>query len=756
MHPHESRRSCSIGGARALPLAAVLATSVTGMAAPPTTQPAPSGWVTYRLMTYNVASAANLPLGPRQIGQIADVIVDNAVDIAGLTEVELGTAWHGGRDHVAEIAVALAARGYPMHLYKWPSFAVQGGWQTPALLSRWPIEECGYQAVPPPGGFRWCVGHITVYVAQNTPIRAYMTHFWPQGDPGVCAAAVRKLVSLPHVFDGPCTIMGDFNLTPASPLYKIVRSEGWTNSCEAVHGAPCPSVQGQAGVSGPLPLNAQIDYIFGNDQIEFVDSYVGYFSMSDHWPVFAVVRVKANGPPIARPPRYVGQRRSAQAAARASAAALYRAHKYKAAAQAYRRWEKLCSDRDDAGFAAYSAASMYLLADDRQAALDGFARVIRQYPETEWSARAHYRRAFLLREAQRWRAAEQEFLAFLEGYYTRIHPCIPKSPAVWITASEIATCRRSAGRKTTAGQVLEELAARDPDSPVARAAAYRLARQAYQAGRRQQAVAYFKQADPSPKGLWPDEAKICAELALLAGEPERADAFWQALLEHFSDPLLRRVRAARWRKRRFPEQFRLAVPRSGPVTIDADLSDWRTKPAVILQGPEHVFRYDPDAPADELAATLNLACTDQALLIGLDVSDSQHTCPYRDGQIFRGDSVQIAIDPACDATKGYNEDDFEIGVALTDEGVQTWVWVDRLGRDWTRLAAAVRRADGHTCYEIAVPLSVLQVKGQVPRRIGFDVLVNDADGAGRLGWIDWTPGIGEEKSPALYPTLLLP
>ncbi len=58
---------------------------------------AKNGSVTYRLMTYNVASAANIPLGPRRIKQIAETIIGNAVDIAGLTEMELGTAWHGGR-----------------------------------------------------------------------------------------------------------------------------------------------------------------------------------------------------------------------------------------------------------------------------------------------------------------------------------------------------------------------------------------------------------------------------------------------------------------------------------------------------------------------------------------------------------------------------------------------------------------------------------------------------------------------------------
>jgi len=32
----------------------------------------------------------------------------------------------------------------------------------------------------------------------------------------------------------------------------------------------------------------------------------------------------------------------------------------------------------------------------------------------------------------------------------------------------------------------------------------------------------------------------------------------------------------------------------------------------------------------------------------------------------------------------------------------------------------------------------------------FSILVNDNDGAGRRGWIEWASGIGQGKNPKLY------
>ncbi len=706
--------------------------------------------VTYRVMAYNVASAAGVPFGEKQIGQMADTIIDHAVDVAGFTEMETGTAWHDGRDHVAELCVALADRGYPMHVFKWPVFRLQQGWFTPALLSRYPIEDSSYECVDSPFSNRWCIGQVTVNVAEDTPVRVMMTHMWPAGD---ARPYFEKFMEIAARFDGPATIMGDFNLTPDSPLYPIIGEAGFTNGCEAVHGRRCPTVQGMAGVSGPLPLGGQIDYVFGNAEIEFVDSYVGHYSLSDHWPVIAEVRVKANGAMIASTLPDESATRCEAAALRARAAYHYRRHDYPAAAEAYRTWEEAADSPEDAGFAGYSAGMMYLLNEDHDAAQAEFKRVIETYAGSEWSARSHYRLAFMAEDVQAWAEAIAHFEAYLSGYYAHIHTDV-KAPLMRITARRIATCRKKLGEEATPHQVMNELAAREPSSMRARAAAFELAMNTHKAGDQATAVKYIVQADPHPLGAWPSVTGPVAEMFLEAGEIDRANEFYAHFLRHFDDELVARVRRGRWAKRTRPESLAYSVRKLSGVNVDGSLEEWFATPTVVLEGRDHVYLKDP-RDVIVARADVRVGYDDAFLYFGVTLPDDSHVNTYDGADIWQGDCLQVAIDPAADATAAYNEDDVEFGVALTESGTVTHVWVDAMERDWEALKAAATHRKGQTAYELAVPRNLLLKEGKPSTRMGLNVLIGVTDERGRQGWIDWTPGIGEEKSPKLYPVLTL-
>ncbi len=56
------------------------------------------------------------------------------------------------------------------------------------------------------------------------------------------------------------------------------------------------------------------------------------------------------------------------------------------------------------------------------------------------------------------------------------------------------------------------------------------------------------------------------------------------------------------------------------------------------------------------------------------------------------------------------------------------------------------RDGDRTRYELRIPLQGLAAQ----RILRASFLVNDADGAGREGWLEWTPGIGREKRPAMF------
>jgi len=60
-------------------------------------------------------------------------------------------------------------------------------------------------------------------------------------------------------------------------------------------------------------------------------------------------------------------------------------------------------------------------------------------------------------------------------------------------------------------------------------------------------------------------------------------------------------------------------------------------------------------------------------------------------------------------------------------------------------------------YELLVPADLLvsTTKLQSGTVLGFSLLVNDNDGAGRAGWQELTPGIGHGKRPADFAWLWL-
>jgi hypothetical protein len=119
-------------------------------------------------------------------------------------------------------------------------------------------------------------------------------------------------------------------------------------------------------------------------------------------------------------------------------------------------------------------------------------------------------------------------------------------------------------------------------------------------------------------------------------------------------------------------------------------------------------------------------------------------------RIWRGDSVQIALDPGLEGGSVYDDNDVELGAALTPQGVLSHVFAGRI----SGYSTLVTRPDpNHTIYEVAIPLAELGIDGKPGARLGFNVIANDADGGERVAWVDLTPGIGERKSPGLYQTL---
>jgi len=191
--------------------------------------------------------------------------------------------------------------------------------------------------------------------------------------------------------------------------------------------------------------------------------------------------------------------------------------------------------------------------------------------------------------------------------------------------------------------------------------------------------------------------------------------------------------------------------------IDGDPEDW---PGV---GPKLTFPTKTAKPTfadhrgpDDLSFSLRGCYDAKALYLLVAVRDDQHVQAQPAHLMWLSDSIQLAIDPGCDRTVlGYDENDLEIGVALAGRDVMTHVWHGG-GKLSKHLRAGVKRTDGQTVYELAIGWPVLGIADPtVGTGIGFNILVNDDDGRGRRGYIQWTEGIGHRKDPSGFAVMAL-
>ena len=197
-----------------------------------------------------------------------------------------------------------------------------------------------------------------------------------------------------------------------------------------------------------------------------------------------------------------------------------------------------------------------------------------------------------------------------------------------------------------------------------------------------------------------------------------------------------------------------------PLTMDGDLSDWPASAVPIqLATKDYVVQTKASGGDSDLSATVRFAWDAKYLYVGAVITDDVHQGNQAALQMWQTDSLQIAIDADHDHTAaGYDTDgDTELGFALLSTGPATARWTAPQGAPaFTATLAAKQLATGSVSLEGAVPISALPpLVAQAGTTVGMSLLVNDDDGSGREGWVQWSPGIGNTKNPSLFNHLYL-
>ena len=171
----------------------------------------------------------------------------------------------------------------------------------------------------------------------------------------------------------------------------------------------------------------------------------------------------------------------------------------------------------------------------------------------------------------------------------------------------------------------------------------------------------------------------------------------------------------------------------------------------------------PGKPAEGFAVRFAAAVDGNGFDLLAEVADRTHAQPHADGNIWAGDSIQFAIDTV---GKGLPEDRLEISAALTPRGPLLWKEaMPSLGGDLPGRITFAGRPLRYGKIVIDKTAEGLRYKIRIDRDdlypftylqgspVRFSLLVNNDDGAGRAGYLEWASGIGNTKDPAQYGTL---
>ncbi len=253
------------------------------------------------MLSFNIASAfcrdGCFYTNPRpMLRYVAQLIVDEGVDVVGLQEIEVGTARHDSVDMLTFLLAELERRSYPMEGRFERRFDVDGGEFGQAVLSRYPIR--GYVATRPPDADLQAV--IQEFVVQPGEERVRIFNIHPSPGGRACRTIDPYLIDEYSAHPAQATfLLGDFNARPSTACYGAV-TETHIDAC--LEGGDPSCVRTVDPIVRPdVPNPLRIDYVFhripARSSVSFSEAYVlpdinAEQNISDHLPVFATYTVE--------------------------------------------------------------------------------------------------------------------------------------------------------------------------------------------------------------------------------------------------------------------------------------------------------------------------------------------------------------------------------------------------------------------------------------------------------------------------------
>jgi|GEM_PF-5147149 len=193
--------------------------------------------------------------------------------------------------------------------------------------------------------------------------------------------------------------------------------------------------------------------------------------------------------------------------------------------------------------------------------------------------------------------------------------------------------------------------------------------------------------------------------------------------------------------------------------------EWNRNTTMYADNIQQVKQIDDWQGVNDLSGQSAVMWDEENFYMFVEVTDDVFCQPEPGPTNWKGDSVQFGI--------FYGTEDFiaigqgamnfhEIGLSLSPEGPTAYRFKAQdeshpIGYCEGAEVAVVRNRN-KTIYEFKIPWVQLLREGDKPKendKLGFSFLINDNDGNGRRGWIEYASGIGETKNVNLFTYLTL-
>ncbi len=191
----------------------------------------------------------------------------------------------------------------------------------------------------------------------------------------------------------------------------------------------------------------------------------------------------------------------------------------------------------------------------------------------------------------------------------------------------------------------------------------------------------------------------------------------------------------------------------GTVSMDGKWDKLLDNQAVTVDFSDGNMRLNGYTGVDDISGKLWLNYDKEHFYLTAQITDDIHSASAKGSEIWNNDGLQFSFSNGVPGESRYW---YEYGISGTPQEPQVYRWTVPEGKEAgnvvnSKLVITRDEEEKITFYQLALPWSELApIRAGSGEAMSFSVLLNDNDGNGRKGYIEWGSGIGSEKSPKLF------